>query len=65
MTRFFLFAFTSVLVLASSGFGQQTTAQINGTVIDSQGAAVVNADIAVTELGTGLTRTTVSSAAGL
>jgi hypothetical protein len=64
MTRFFLFAFTSVLILASSGFGQQTTAQINGTVIDSQGAAVVNADIAVTELGTGLTRTTVSSAAG-
>jgi len=43
---------------------QQTTGQINGTIVDTQGAAVTNADVSVVEQNTSLTRSTTSTAAG-
>ena len=53
--------------LASSRFvaAQETTAQINGTVFDSQGAAVANAQITAVQTDTGLTRTAVSNGSGV
>jgi hypothetical protein len=58
------FVLSFVLTLALPMWAQETTGQINGTIFDSQGAAVPNAEIRVTELGTGFTRTTVSTSAG-
>jgi Carboxypeptidase regulatory-like domain/TonB dependent receptor len=44
--------------------GQETTGQINGTVLDSQGAAIAKAKVIVTSTGTGFTRTAVSESSG-
>jgi hypothetical protein len=63
---FGLLALACVIALATySSFGQQTTGQIEGTISDSQGAALVGAEITVTEPSTGFTRTTISSNAGV
>src|ERR1700752_5259991 len=55
----------SVLVLASlPTFAQQTTGQIEGTIFDAQGAALVGAEITVTDPNTAFTRTTISGSSG-
>lgn len=51
------------LLLASAGLWAQT-AQINGTVKDSTGAAIANASLKVTQTGTGVVRTASSGADG-
>lgn len=56
----FFFFFISTTGL----WAQMTTASINGTVLDVQGAAVTNADITVTDPATGFTRKAVSGATG-
>ncbi len=56
---FTLFAFLSPLATA------QATSQLNGSVMDSSGAAVAGAQITLTEPATGLKRTTTSNASGL
>ena len=56
----FLFSFVS----ATGVWAQISTGSMNGTVLDVQGAAVVNAEITVTNPDTGFTRTTVSGNLG-
>jgi outer membrane receptor protein involved in Fe transport len=50
---------------ASSAFAQQTTGNINGRVLDDQGAAVPGATVTATNTQTGFVRTDVSDAEGL
>lgn len=51
--------------LATARLGaQQATGTINGSVLDAQGAAVVNAEVTVTDPSTGFTRKTVSGSSG-
>ena len=53
-----------VLVLAAAPVWAQTTAQINGTVVDSDGGVLPGATVAVTQTETGFKRDTVSEADG-
>lgn len=53
-----------LVVLSSPVLAQQTTGQINGTIFDSQGAALTNAEVSVVEQNTSLTRSTTSTGAG-
>lgn len=66
MKKHFLLFVSLALVAFSTALlsGQQTTGQINGTVFDSQGAALPNAQISVIEQSTSLTRATTSNDAG-
>ena len=52
------------LVLATSPVWAQTTAQINGSVVDSDGGVLPGATVAVTQTETGFKRDTVSEADG-
>src|SRR3984957_20107618 len=61
MKRFVLLAF---LAFTSSALGQLTTADILGTVTDSTGAVVPNADVTLTNLGTKEKRRTMSNSPG-
>lgn len=63
-TLVWLFLFLSLILNSVSLLAQQTTGQINGTIFDTQGAAVSNAQISVVETNTGFTRTTNSGNAG-
>ena len=57
--------FLLFISLATARLGaQEATGTINGTVLDAQGAAVVNAEITVTDPSTSFTRKTVSGATG-
>ncbi|HWC18255.1 MAG TPA: carboxypeptidase regulatory-like domain-containing protein, partial [Terriglobales bacterium] len=59
--------FLSVILLlafASLTFAQTNTGEIAGVVRDPSGAVIPNATITVTNVGTGLTRTAVSSSSG-
>ena len=62
---------TLVIVLASSVFwtgqayAQVSGATLTGTVMDSSGAVIPNAQVAITDVATGITRTVSSGSAGL
>jgi hypothetical protein len=58
------FAFFTLLVLTTGAWGQDN-ATINGTVLDSSGAAVANASISVTNTATGQVRQVTSNTAGI
>ena len=63
--HFLLFVSLAVVAFSTTLLsGQQTTGQINGTVFDSQGASLPNAQVSVVEQTTSLTRATTSNAAG-
>jgi len=64
MRNSFLILCTALCLLATSVRAQQTLSSINGTVTDSSGAALRNAEVTVTEEQTSLTRTTKSSKEG-
>ncbi|MDZ4801579.1 MAG: carboxypeptidase-like regulatory domain-containing protein [Bryobacteraceae bacterium] len=53
-----------LLVCAPAGFSQATTAQVVGRVTDPSGAAVIDADLRVTNVETGLTRQAQSNETG-
>src|SRR5690349_23815384 len=53
-----------VLLLALSVPAQKTSGQISGTVLDPQGAAVPDATVTATEVGTGLVRTITTTQEG-
>jgi hypothetical protein len=55
----------SVLLLALGGFAQIQNGQFTGTVTDPSGAAIGNAKVTVTNLGTNLSVTTTTNSAGL
>jgi len=59
-----LFVFLFGLICATSAWAQMTTATLNGTVTDVQGATLANAEIAITSPETGFSRKTVSAATG-
>jgi hypothetical protein len=52
------------LLAVTSGIAQIGTGSINGTIFDSTGAVVPNAEVAVANTGTNVTRVTLSTAAG-
>src|SRR5439155_17632024 len=53
-----------ILLWALSANAQVTTADVVGTVHDPTGAVIANANVAITNVGTGLTRTTQTSTSG-
>ena len=53
-----------ILVLAASGFAQAVSGTIVGTVLDSSGAAVANAEVQASNVATGITLTTKANATG-
>ena len=55
----------TVLLLLTSLAAAQATSSLNGSVTDPSGATVPNATITLTDVGTGLQRTTTSNTAGL
>jgi len=60
----FLAAISVLLVVSQPMLDQETSAQINGTIFDAQGAAVIGAEITATASSTGFRRTTVSTGSG-
>ena len=58
------FLLTFLFLFTSAAFCQLTTADILGTVTDSTGAVVPNANVALTNLGTNENRTTQSNTSG-
>lgn len=64
INRVVLWALLAVLLSAVPAAAQVTTAQINGTVTDSSGAAVAGAKVTVTNPETGVTRTTETNSSG-
>jgi len=61
----FVLSFFGLLALSAGvAFGQSIDGNIVGTVIDSQGAVVVGAEVAITNSGTGELRVTTSNSTG-
>jgi hypothetical protein len=57
--------FSLLICLATARLGaQQATGTINGTVFDTQGAAVVSAEVTLTDPSTGFSRKTLSEGNG-
>jgi len=63
MRKFFLFSLF-VLVCVSGASAQVTTAQVNGTVVDSSNAAVPNATVTITNTQTKFSRSTRTTQTG-
>ncbi len=61
----FCLALLSLLVLVLGAFAQIQNGQFNGTVTDPSGAAIANAKVTVTNLGTNLSVTTTTNQTGL
>lgn len=57
--------FICLLLTANTIFGQGTSGQISGTVIDPNGALIQGASVKITNLETNLTRDTVSGSEGI
>ena len=60
----FLLLTLAILFSATSLLAQQNTGQINGTVLDTQGAALVKAQVTVVNASNGFTRTTETEGTG-
>ncbi len=54
----------TVLISSSHGFGQQTLGSLNGTVVDTSGAAVPGANVIVTDAAINYSTTTTTSGTG-
>jgi hypothetical protein len=63
MKRLALFSLLIWLATARLG-AQESTGTVNGTVFDAQGAAIVNAEVTITDPSTGFTRKTASGTTG-
>ena len=65
-TRFLLLALLGIFMLTANhrGFGQDTNASLGGTVQDPNGAAIPNAKVTVTNLGTTLSVSTTTNSNG-
>src|ERR1044072_8206984 len=59
-----LLVLTCSLLIESPVFGQQSTAEIRGRVMDAQNAAIPGATITITNQATGVVRQAVSNADG-
>ena len=59
-----LLVITCCLFVESPVFGQESTAEIRGRVMDAQNAAIPGATITITNQATGVVRQTVSNADG-
>ena len=53
-----------LLLVSVSGFAQRTTGTLRGQVLDSQGAAVANAQVTITNQATGVSEAVVTTSAG-
>jgi hypothetical protein len=62
--RLVLFSALTMLLFSAGLFAQQVTGRILGTVLDTSGAAVPNAQITITNQETGAVRTAVSNSDG-
>jgi hypothetical protein len=60
-----LFSFAALLGVCAMGAWGQSTASLSGTVTDPSGAVIVNAEITVHSLGTGVDRVVNTDSAGL
>src|SRR5689334_25048194 len=60
----FLLVVLSMVLFAPYSWGQEN-ATITGTVVDSSGAVIANADLTLTNPATGVTRKAVSNTAGI
>ena len=63
MKKLSLFLLFISLAMARLG-AQESTGSINGSVLDPQGAVVVNAEVTVTDPATGFSRRTVTGTTG-
>ncbi len=61
---FVIFALSSVLILGSRGFAQTASGLISGVVQDESGAVVPGANVTVTNVETGITRSVSTDSAG-
>ncbi len=60
----FLCGFLLVIIHSGIAYGQGSTAQISGTVVDSTGAVLPGVEITATQTETGISRTAVSNETG-
>ena len=58
------FAISVALLLSTSGFGQLSTASVNGVVRDPSGAVITNARIVLANVDTSIQNTTLTNGAG-
>src|SRR5437764_1449861 len=57
--------FTLILLVCAQAFGQATAStSVRGTVLDSSGAAIVGADVTISNPSTGFTRTVKTASDG-
>ena len=63
--RFYVCLVAITLALASAGVAQETTGNITGTITDPTGSLITGAKVIATNTGTGVSRTTESTSAGV